>query len=825
MQISIQIDGWNAMCKRYAVTACLALAVFLTPFVAEAVQVDGISLQKLSDGDVVTIRADAPLSYELFDLTAPSRLVVSLPGASLKKGLEPLHNDYPGVNSVFPVVSAAGVRLEIGMDRALAYRVEEKGHDLILHFSAIAVTAKKNGAAAVLKDINIRDSGSVTDLIVRGDHMNASHDVFVTNQGRTMILDFWGATSMLPKEHYAVATQRIRNVTVGHARGRVRLVVDLVKGGQEDYQIDASGKRMVVQFGDVTARRKAAVVQVEGVHFQPDDRVAHLQIRTNVPNPIVNIYEKKGNVVLDIKKASLAAGQQRTQDVRDFPGPIKQVDAYTVDGQVRIVARLREKVDVSSFQQGNVLTLTLMPKDIAAARSGMENGGKFTYTGRKVTFDFKDIEIQNALKLIAEMSNLNIIMSDDVKGTLTMHLVNVPWDQALDLILSARGLGEVRQGNVMRIAPLSVLQAENDARLKAKKTTANLEPLVTEFISLSFARVTDIKQMLAGAKSSAKTSGAAGTGALSSGLGLSSARGSILVDERTNTLIIHDTQTVINNIKRLIARIDRPEKQVLIAARIIEASNSFSRDLGVRWGGEVNGGSGAVRNTLGSSVQDPLNPNTGANPGGFLVDLPAAVRSGAGGQIGLALGALSNAFNLDLELSAAEADDQIKIVSSPRVVTTNLKKATISQGSTIPFLTVSQNGTNIIFKKATLGLEITPQITAKNSLLLHVLVTKDAPANSSVGGNPIINTKTIETDIFMDNGETIVIGGIYTRDRQKTINGVPGFMRIPILSWLFKKKFRKDEKKELLIFLTPKILESKPGGATKLARSSVNLDD
>jgi len=814
MQLNKQINGWNDMYKRYAISLWLTMAFLLTPAFAQAAQVNGISLQKSPGGDMVTIQTDTPQNYELFDLKDPSRLVVNFPGASLKKGLEPLHDDHSGVNSVFPIASAEGVRVEIGMDRTLTYKVDEQGKKIVVRFAAASAAAKKKGGAtaAVLKDIDVRDRGSVTELILRGDHMDANHDAFVTNKGRTLILDFWGATSMLPKEHYAVATQKVSGVTVGQADGRVRLVVDLIKGGQQNHQIDTSNGKMVVRFGGVTAGRKTAVVQVEDVHFQPDDRIAHLMVRTSVANPIVNIHEKKGNVILDIRKASLAPGQQRTQDVRDFPGPVKQVDAYTLNDQVRIVARTREKVNISSFQQGNILTLTLVPKDIAAAREGKKAAKKFAYSGQKVTFDFKDIEIQNALKLIAEMSDLNIIMSDDVSGKLTMHLVDVPWDQALDLILATRGLGQERQGNVVRVAPLKVLQSENDARLKAKKTTADLEPLITEFISLSFTKVADVKKILAGAKSSGKTAGT-GKGAASGGLGLSSSRGSVLADERTNTLIIHDTQAVINNIKRLIATIDRAEKQVLISARIVEANDSFSRDLGIRWGGQVSGRGGSVTNQVSSTSNPPAG-------GGFLVDLPAAVGAGAGGQIGLALGALNNAFNLDLELSAAEADDEVKIISSPRVVTTNLKKANISQGKDIPFLTTSQNGTNIIFKKANLSLEVTPQITAANSLLLHVLVNKDAPSASSVGGNPIIDTKTVETDIFLDNGETIVIGGIYTRNKQHTINGVPALMRIPIIGWLFKKKFRQDNKTELLIFLTPKILEGKPGEATKLAGSS-----
>ncbi len=812
--------------KHTIVMACFTLVFFLMPFSAEAVQVKSVNLKKLPGGDVVTIQADAPLTYELFNLTAPPRLVINFPGVSLKKGLEPLHDSHPGVNNVFPIVSSKGLRIKIGMDRMLTYKVREEGDKLIVRFSAVSVGTKKRGAApaAILKDIDVYDRGPVTELVLRGDHMDTSHDSFMTNRGHTMILDLWGAKSMLPREHYAVATQRIRSVTVGQAAGRVRLVINLVKGKRESHQIDASGQQMTVRFGNIPVGREAPVVRVEDVHFQPDDRIAHLQIRTDVANPIVNISEKKGDVVLDIKHASLATGQQRTQDVSEFPGPIRQVDTYTVDNRVRIVARLREKVNVSSFQQGNVLTLTLTPEDIEVARRGVKGSEKSTYTGQKVTFDFKGIDIQNALKLIAEMSNLNIIMSGDVSGKLTMHLVDVPWDQALDLILQTEGLGKVRQGNVMRIAPLSVLRNENNARLAARKTTESLEPLVTEFISLNYAKVADVKRILAGAKVAGaaslrgKVPSGKGTASVSSGkFGLSSTRGSVLADERTNTLIIRDTQVVINNIKRLIAKIDQPQKQVLIAARIVEATDGFTRDLGVRWGGQVSGHGGRVTNRISNNTT-----TTTPGVGGFLVDLPAAVGAGAGGQIGLAIGSLNNAFNLNLELSAAETENQIKIISSPRIITMNLKKATISQGEDVPFqsATTANTGPTVIFKKAKLSLEVTPQITAANSLLLHILVTKDSVSKSKVaGGNPILNTKKIETDIFMNNGETIVIGGIYTRDKQNTTNGVPWFSKIPILGWLFKKKFKQDNKTELLIFLTPQILKNRPGRENRITVS------
>jgi len=817
MQSCLKMNRW----KYHAMMACFTLVFFLMPFSAEAVQVKGVSLQKLPGGDVVTIQANAPLTYELFNLTAPPRLVINFPGASLKKDLEPLHNAHPGVNNVFPVVSGKGVRIEIGMDRALTYKAREEGNSLIVHFSAVSARIKKDSVtpAAILKDIDVYDRGPVTELVLRGDHMDGSHDSFMTNHGHTMILDLWGAKSMLPREHYDVATQKIRSVTVGQAAGRVRLVVNLVKGTRESHQINASGQQMIVRFGDIPVGSKAPVVQVEDVHFQPDDRIAHVQIRTNVTNPIVNISEEKGDVVLDIKHASLAAGQQRTQDVHDFPGPVKQVDAYAVGNQVRIVTRLREKAKVSSFQQGNVLTLTLTPEDMAVLRQGMNGGEKSVYTGQKVTFDFKGIDIQNALKLIAEMSNLNIIMSGDVSGKLTMHLVDVPWDQALDLILQTEGLGKIRQGNVMRIAPLKVLQDENNARLAARKTTENLEPLVTEFISLSYAKVADVKKILEGAKIAGAVApingappGASKASVASGNFGLSSARGSVLADERTNTLIVHDTQTVINNIKRLIARIDQPQKQVLISARIVEATDNFSRELGVRLGGQISGRGGKVTNQISSNT---------TTPGGFLVDLPATVGAGAGGQIGLAIRSLGSAFNVNLELSAAELDKQIKIISSPRIVTMNLKTATISQGQDVPFqsATTANTGPTVIFKKAKLSLEVTPQITAKNSLLLHILVTKDSVSGSSVAGNPILDTKKIETDVFMKNGETIVIGGIYTRNKENTTKGVPWLSKIPVLGWLFKTNLRKNNKTELLIFLTPQILRHQPGQENRIAVS------
>jgi len=803
---------------------CMLLAVD-----ASAASIKAVSLTPAKDGDVVRIVSDAAMEYQVFELDGPPRLVLNFPDARLARGVEPVRSDSPAVNSVFPVASKEGVRLEIGMGRKLGYKVTEQGKTLVVKFEALPDTAATAAeAAARLQDIVVRDRGSMTELVLRGEHMDASHNAFITNQGRTMILDFWGAESKLPKEHYAFSTQKVSGVTIGKAEGRVRLVIDLVPttaGTNVKHQIDASSGQLVVRFGKVAPKRRAAAVVVEDVVFQPDDRIAHLVIRTDAANPIVNLSEKDDHVVIDVRKAVLATGQERSQDVSAFPGPVRQVDSYMVNDNVRIVARLRDKVAVSSYQHGNVLTVNLEPEDLVRARMGAAGGEEeFAYTGQKVTFDFKDIDIRNALKLISEMSNLNIIMADDVTGTLTMRLVDVPWDQALDLILAARGLGKDQTGNVLRIAPIEVLRDEYKSKLEAQQGSEKLEPLITEFITLSFTRVEDVEKMFkksatvsegtAGGSTSGGTGGTEiASGTLKKGFGLLSPRGSFMIDERTNTLIIKDTEKSVTNIKRLIAVIDKPVEQVLIEARIVEATDDFTRELGVRWGGVAQSNSPNFTAGGAQGAGNPLdsgNPNTTTAGRGFLVDLPAAVGAGTGGAIGLSYGILGGAVQLDLELSAAEAENKVKIVSNPRVVTTNLKTAVIEQGTDIPFQSTSANlGTNVQFKRATLGLNVTPQITADDRVILHVVVTKDSPSAALVGQNPIISTKTIDTEIFMDNGETVVIGGIYSRDRTNKVNGVPLLKDIPLLGWLFKTKLLEDKRQELLIFMTPTVIKNK----------------
>jgi len=797
---------------KYLASLCILFATLGLSSVTFAAQITGMTLLNSDDGDVLRIESDGSLNYQVFDLDGPPRLILSFPEATLGSGVEALQSSGKGVTRVYPVSDKGVVRLEVSLSEVLTYDIKDVNDTLVVRFAGVKTQQKENaGTHAVLQDIEVRDRGSVTELILRGEHMDANHNAFMTQGNQQLILDFWGASSRLKKTNFQYSTQRINSVVVGQADDRVRLVVKLLPNADMHQQIDASSGEIVVRLGGVVAKKKAIALKVESVEFKPDDRIAHVVIRTDGTDPVINIREKDGRVVIDVKKSNLLAGQERSQDVSAFPGPVRQIDSYQLGDQVRIVTRLREKVDVTSFQQGNVFTVNFEPEDLALARMNTGEKDEFAYTGQKVTFDFKDIDIRNALKLIAEMSDLNIIMSDDVRGVLTMRLVDVPWDQALELILSARGLGKQQSGNVMRIAPMEVLKSEYKTRLEAQRGSQQLKPLLTEFIALSYTKVEDVKKIIEGASANATKGGAskaasAGGGSETS-VGILSPRGSFLIDVRTNTLIVKDTQEAINAIKRLVATVDKPIKQVLIEGRIVEASDKFQNDIGVSWGGQYNGNNGnAPNNTVSVGGTRASAGATGGN--GMLVDLPAAVTAGAGGAIGVALGSLSNVFNLNLELSAAEAEGEVKIISNPRVITTNLKPATISQGFDVAFQTVSANGTQIQFKKAELKLTATPQITADDHVIMQLAITKDSPVLNLTLDGTNIETKQIDTEVYMDNGETVVIGGIYSRTIDKNKQSVPGLASIPILGYLFQRNIEIDNRSELLIFITPKILNT-----------------
>ena len=452
---------------------------------------------------------------------------------------------------------------------------------------------------------------------------------------------------------------------------------------------------------------------------------------------------------------------------------------------------------------GDAVTETRSAPDEAGAFAPTMTAQVGRYTGRRIDLDLKDADIHNVLRLLADVGRVNVVTSDNVAGSVTIRMRNVPWDQALDVVLQSKNLGMVRQGNLLRVAPLADLEKEREMAIARRKQELELAPVETRLVPVSYAQANEIqvraREML-------------------------SPRGSIAVDDRTNVLIVRDVAATLNQIEELVRSLDTQTPQVLVEARIVEATSRYLRDVGIQWGGDATF-SPATGNPTGlafpsavgvaGGATDTQTPTAGmspfdrtvANPN-FAVNLPAAVGTGAGGAIGLTLGSINNAINLGLRLSAAESSGMLRIISSPRILTMDNKDARISQGTLIPFAQVSAQGVQTTFQEAKLQLLVRPHVTAEGSIAMHVKVNRDEPDfnQTSPRGDPTILKREAETDLLIMDGHTAVIGGIYTRNTGRNLDQVPFFGDIPIIGLLFQRRRASDSRGELVIFLTPRIV-------------------
>ncbi|MBI2394021.1 MAG: type IV pilus secretin PilQ [Deltaproteobacteria bacterium] len=431
----------------------------------------------------------------------------------------------------------------------------------------------------------------------------------------------------------------------------------------------------------------------------------------------------------------------------------------------------------------------------------MQAGGK--YTGRRIDLDFKDADIHNILRLLADVGKVNIVTADDVSGSVTIKMKNVPWDQALDVVLQAKHLGMVRTGNLIRVAKADALEKEREMAIAKKKQELELAPIETRLIPVSYANATELAAKAAELKSP---------------------RGSITIDERTNVLIVRDVAGNLDQIEALVHSLDTQTPEVLIEARIVEATSRYLRDVGIQWGGDATM-STATGNPTGLSFpsrigvvgggSDQLTPTAGLSPAtnlipnpNFAVNLPATVGTGQGGGIGFSLGSINNVVNLNVRLSAAETNGMLRIISSPRILTLDNREATISQGTMIPFSQISAQGVQTTFQEAKLALVVKPHVTADGSIAMHVRINRDEPDfnQTSARGDPTILKRQAETDLLVPDGATVVIGGIFTRNTGRSIDQVPFFGSIPIIGILFQRRRASDTRSELVIFLTPRIV-------------------
>ena len=626
-------------------------------------------------------------------------------------------------------------------------------------------------------------------------------------------------------------TSRRRDVNMGpldtvltaEANGRTRVVLNL--GTMVEYDTRRSGNTVIVTLGDSddysagSTQFASAPASESRSYAAPGSRAisavdfrrtrdggGRVIVNLTDPGTPVDIRQEGGRVVAVFKDTSLPANLMRRLDVNDFATPVTTVDTLRTNMDTRIVISAEGKYEQLAYQSDNEFTIEINPApEQTDAESSLFSETK-EYEGQRLTLNFQDRAV---LQLLAETSGKNIVVSDTVQGNVTLRLRNVPWDQALDIVMTTKGLDMRQNGNVIMVAPAEEIAARETADLEAQLAIAELEPIYSEFLQVNYAKASDLANLISGGSANAMLSD----------------RGSIAVDDRTNTLLVQDTALRLQDIRRMVRTLDIPIKQVLIESRIVVVNDDFSRDLGVRLGvtgfdlsnnslTTISGSGAGTDNMIGTFLDNAANPASNIlleYPGltdRYNVALPVA---DAAGRFSLAV--LGNDYIVDLELTAMEAEGRGEIVSTPRVITANQKEASIKQGVEIPYQQASSSGaTTIQFKEAVLELTVTPQITPDNNIIMDLRVSKDNVgeiiSTGGLGGTvPSIDTRSVETQVLVADGQTVVLGGIYETERREVVDKVPLLGDIPFAGNLFKRTQRTDNKAELLIFVTPRILE------------------
>ena len=541
--------------------------------------------------------------------------------------------------------------------------------------------------------------------------------------------------------------------------------------------------------------------KVEGVEFGVDGK-GHARITVSLTSlPVdIDITEINNRIVVVLKNSELSSDLDRRLDVSDFATPVKYIDTQQKASHVVMEITNRKLVTYSSEREDGKLILLISDKIIKTAQQ--RSVDKSLFKGDLLDLNFQDIEVRDVLELIADFKSLNLVASDSVQGTITLNLNKVPWDQALDIIMRSKGLDMRKQGNILLIAPIEEIAEREQKEIDSKKKLEELAPLETYVARVKYAEAKEIYKFFNAPRAQANGSGqqrAGGGGGQGSTFSILSERGSAIVDERTNTIILTDIGDKIDEFKRLLARIDIPVKQVLIEARIVKAESDFRKELGASWG---LAGSDQVDFSLGNSTSGTLQGILATDLG---ISDPGAAFS---------LSYLSNNLLIDLELSALESGGFGEIVSQPKVLTADKKKASIKSGVEIPYQAVTNNGdaagavVETQFKEAVLQLEVTPQITPDNRVIMDILVKQDSVGSFTVNGEPAINVTEISTQALVGNGQTLVLGGIFQSEELTGDQKVPILGDLPLVGNLFKKQMRTRDKREILIFITPKIIDN-----------------
>lgn len=691
-----------------------------------------------------------------------------------------------------------------------------------------SASAHAQEAALQLQDLQVQTlPGNRVELELKLSGTAPAPLSFTIANPARIALDLPNTAIALPSRRREVGAGPLSTILAAESGGRTRVVLNL--DVMVPYETRVSGNSVFVTLGSsagtaatfagtpaaaAPAEATAAVARpvgrrIENVDFRRGDNdTGRVIIKLSDAGIPVDVRKEAGRTVLLFTGTELPDNLMKRFDVTDFATPVESIDVMRSGRDTRIVISASGAFEELAYQSDQLFTVEIQPKvrDEVEQPSTLFSANK-EYAGERLTLNFQDIETRAVLQLLADVSGRNIVVADSVQGNVTLRLQNVPWDQALDIVLATKGLDKRQNGNVMIVAPASEIAAREKADLAARKEIQDLEPLVSEFLQVNYAKAVDLADLIKGKGQNS----------------LLSARGSVALDDRTNTLLVQDTADRIGNIRRLVATLDIPVRQVLIESRVVVVRDNFARDLGVRWGVTavhdksdgiiaVTGGATGTNTMVNSAISNlistgsPAPVQVPALNDRFNVNLPVANPAGR-----LAVALLDDDFLVDLELSALQAEGRGEVISSPRVITANQKEASIRQGVEIPYQESSSSGaTTTQFKEAVLSLIVKPQITPDDRIIMDLKVTKDSVGqvitNERGGQVPSIDTRSVETQVLVNNGQTVVLGGIYETEQSEDYRKVPFLGDIPLLGYLFRSTNRISNKSELLIFVTPKIL-------------------
>ena len=669
--------------------------------------------------------------------------------------------------------------------------------------------------AAVIEDIAFTShSGAQLEVQVTFDEPPlADLESYTIEEPARIVLDLPQTASALGEKRFPLSQANATSVMVLESDGRTRLIVNLVELVPFETQI--SGRQLILRVGrdgreegadtmstDVLktdANRVARVVsEITDLRFRrATDGEGLLVLTLSNPSVDASIFNESGKITLQFTDTNIRENLIRRFDVTDFATPVRKVEVTTTERGARLQLTAEGRFDYLAYQTGNEYILAVTPQTLEEKR---ERLNEFDYVGDRISLNFQSIEVRSVLQLIADFTELNLVASDSVTGSITLRLQNVPWDQALDLILKTRGLDSREIGNVLMVAPAQEIAERERLEIEANKQLAELAPLQSEFIRIRYAKAANVVGLFAAGSEE--------------GGSLISERGSVVVDERTNSIVVTDTAAKLAEIRDLIEKVDIPIRQVMIEARIVIASSNIDQQLGIRWGGGYLNADGDKFTSIAGDTSSVTSLNNQMIAGSSPIQMPTApfVDLGvSGGTSGFAVGFTSTDLFLTAELSALEASGEGEVVSQPKVITGDKQKASIKSGTEIPYQEGAASGaTTTAFKEAVLKLDVTPNITPDDRILLDLVVNQDSVGELVPSGNggliPTIDTTELTTQVLVGNGETVVLGGVFKNEELVKVEKVPFLGDIPYLGNLFKSKANTQQKTETLIFITPRIL-------------------